>query len=126
MGSFDGLVFAYQLDGKGGGKAIDWQSIRAWAPGDPLIWVHLDLTQVNVQQWLMKESGLDPVVAEALLIEDSRPRFLNLDPGVILILRGVNLNPGANPEDMVSVRMWIEPTRIITMRGRRVMAVARP
>jgi len=40
-----------------------------------------------------------------------------------MTLRGVNLNPGANPEDMVSLRIWIEPTRIITVRIRRLMAV---
>ena len=43
--------------------------------------------------------------------------------GPLLILRGVNLNPGSDPEDMVSLRMWITAGRILTVRHRRVMAV---
>ena len=42
---------------------------------------------------------------------------------MLVILRGVNLNLGAEPEDMVSVRFWLEENRIVTMRHRRVMAV---
>jgi zinc transporter len=41
----------------------------------------------------------------------------------LVILRGVNLNPGADPDDMVSIRAWIEPARVITIRHRRVMAI---
>jgi zinc transporter len=44
--------------------------------------------------------------------------------GLLVILRGVNLNPGADPEDMIAVRSWISHNRIISMRARTVMAVA--
>jgi zinc transporter len=40
-----------------------------------------------------------------------------------MIVRGVNLNPGADPEDMISLRIWLEKGRLITLRHRRVMAV---
>ncbi len=40
-----------------------------------------------------------------------------------MILRGVNLNPGADPDDMISLRVWLEPNRIISIRHRKVMAV---
>jgi zinc transporter len=43
--------------------------------------------------------------------------------GMLLILRGVNLNPGMDPEDMISIRFWIDANRIITLRHRRVMAI---
>ncbi len=36
--------------------------------------------------------------------------------GWLVILRGVNLNPGADSEDMVSIRMWIEAHRLIALR----------
>jgi zinc transporter len=42
--------------------------------------------------------------------------------GLLVILRGVNLNPGADPEDMVALRLWFEPKRIITTRHRRLMS----
>jgi zinc transporter len=43
--------------------------------------------------------------------------------GTMLLLRGVNLNPGADPEDMVSIRIWIEQTRIISVGLRRLLSV---
>jgi zinc transporter len=42
---------------------------------------------------------------------------------MLLILRGVNLNPGAEPEDMISLRLWIDANRVVTLRHRRVMAI---
>jgi zinc transporter len=39
------------------------------------------------------------------LLEETPDRALSLpDAELLLFLRGVNLNPGAEPEDMVSVR----------------------
>ncbi|PIR34056.1 MAG: zinc transporter ZntB, partial [Alphaproteobacteria bacterium CG11_big_fil_rev_8_21_14_0_20_44_7] len=44
------------------------------------------------------------------------------DKGVMLILRGVNMNDADHPEDMVSLRIWIDPSRIITVVRREVKA----
>ena len=43
--------------------------------------------------------------------------------GVLLILRGVILNENASPEDMVSIRLWIDPHRIISLQRRKLKAV---
>jgi len=56
------------------------------------------------------------------LQEETRPRCTNFRQGLLVILRGVNLNPGADPEDMVALRLWIERDRMITVRARRLMA----
>ena len=45
------------------------------------------------------------------------------ESGLLTIFRGVNCNPGADPEDMVAIRMFITEQRIITMRRHRVKAV---
>ena len=60
----DGLICAYLLDGEGGGKHLDWPEIETWKPGDGLLWVHLDRTGAQASNWIQKESGLDPLVAE--------------------------------------------------------------
>ena len=41
----------------------------------------------------------------------------------LVVLRGVNLNSGADPEDMVSLRLWIEAERVLTLRHRRLASV---
>ncbi|MDX1555930.1 MAG: zinc transporter ZntB, partial [Xanthomonadales bacterium] len=66
---------------------------------------------------------LEPHVVEALLSEESRPRTLESDDGILTVLRGVNTNPGQDVEDMVSIRIWIEKDRIISTRRRRLMSV---
>ncbi len=119
----DGLVFAFVLDGKGGGKSIDMQGIKSWTPENGMLWVHLDYTGVAAKNWLFNESGIDPIIGEALTAEETRPRSMVHNGGMLLILRGVNLNPGMDPDDMVSIRFWLDPNRIITLRHRRVMAI---
>jgi zinc transporter len=54
---------------------------------------------------------------------DARPRVAAHDDSLLVSLRGVNLNPGAHPEDMVGIRIWADKDRIITVRHRRLMAV---
>jgi len=123
MNENKGLVFAYILDGKGGGKAVDWKGIKKWNPDMGTLWIHVDYTSEEVKKWLHSESNLSPLSCEILVEEDTRPRILSSNDGLFLILRGVNCNPGADPEDMVALRMNFDEQRIITMRQRRVMAI---
>ncbi len=118
-----GLVVSYLLDGKGRGTRFDWEEIRAWQAEDGLLWVHLNRDSVDSRDWLENRSGLDPLVVEAMLAESTRPRCAQMTGGVMLFLRGINTNPGADPEDMVSIRVWLEETRIISVRLRRLLSV---
>lgn len=123
MADNDGLVFSYILGEKGEGTSLDWEQIKQWKPEKGLLWLHLDYKNEKVQKWLSEESGIDPVLCEALIAEDTRPRIVSSQNSLLLILRGVNCNPGADPEDMVALRMWYDEHRIISMRHRKVMAV---
>ncbi|MCW9079366.1 MAG: zinc transporter ZntB [Gammaproteobacteria bacterium] len=119
-----GLISSYLLDGQGGGESFDWDRIAAWQPDHGVLWVHLDRDSPDSRRWLQDQSGLDPLVAESLIAESTRPRCVQVGGGVMLFLRGVNLNPGADPEDMVSIRLWIEEGRIISLRLRRLLSIA--
>lgn len=123
MNDKDGLLYAFILDGKGGGRAVGWPEIEAWTPDQGILWVHLDRRTRQTADWLQKKSGIDPVICETLLQEEVRPRVLTLGDAMLVTLRGVNLNPGADPQDMVGVRVWLEPNRIVSLRHRRLMAV---
>jgi zinc transporter len=118
-----GLITAYILDGAGGGKQVAWDGIGAWKPKQGVLWMHLDYSIPNVQEWLYAKSGLDEVISDALTEEDSRPRCTPFHEGLLLGLRGVNLNPGADPEDMVGIRIWFEKDRIISTRKRKVLSM---
>lgn len=118
-----GLLFAYVLDGKGSGREVGWPEIKTWSSKDGILWIHLDSTFPGTESWLLDESGLDEVACEVLLAGEVRPRVVVSKEGGLVILRGINLNPGADPEDMVSIRMWIDTHRIITSRRRKVLSV---
>ena len=117
----EALLAAYKLDGHGGGTALVWDGIHA--AGEGVVWVHLHREAQESRAWLESASGLDPILCEALLSEESRPRCEPYGNGLLLCLRGVNLNPNADPEDMIALVMWVEPHRVISVRRRKVMAV---
>jgi zinc transporter len=123
MNETNGLVFAFALDGSGGGRNLNLAGVKAWRAGDGPLWVHMDYTGLAASNWLCNESGIDPVIVEALTAQETRPRSMVHKGGMLLILRGVNLNPGMDPEDMISIRFWIDSSRIVTLRHRRVMAI---
>ena len=121
----EGLILATRLPGSRAELRVNrrtWGELDDGAPDHPL-WIHLDRTKDRAQRWIREEAGLDRLVSDALLAEDTRPRFQAVGDGLLVILRGVNMNPGAEPDDMISIRMWFEPTRIITLRAFRFQTI---
>ena len=82
-----------------------------------------DLQAEEAEALLRGEFGLDPVTAEALTAEETRPRCMPHGDGALVILRGINSEPGADPEDMVSLRLWIEDRHVVTYQRRRLRSV---
>ena len=120
----DGLIHAYLLDGTGGGRRLEMTDIESWTPEQGVLWMHFDYTSEDAGQWLRNSAGLEELVADALLTEESRPRATAIDDGVLVALRGINMNPGAEPDDMVSVRLWVDSERIISTRKRVLFSVS--
>lgn len=85
-------------------------------------WLHFDYTLDVTEQWLTQESQLNPVVINALLSDETRPRATTLNGGVLLSLRGVNLAPNSDPQDMVSIRIWFTKENIISTRSRTLLS----
>jgi zinc transporter len=119
----DGLPHALLLDGRGGARSLDPEGLAAWQPEHGALWVHADLTHETGRAWIAQQSGLDPLAVDALLDEDTRPRERALDDALLFFLRGVNLNPGQDPEDMVSIRLWMDGRRIVSARHRVLLSV---
>jgi len=118
-----GLICAYRLDGAGGGTPLDWPDIEASSRSDGVTWIHLDLLDPNATSFVRERSGLDESAADVLLAEHTRPRLVPFDDTLIVILRGINFNPGAEPDDMVSIRIWASEYLVISCRKLRLGAV---
>ncbi len=114
------VIHACCLDGQGGCSDID--SAAPQSAGGAIEWWHIEYGQAEARSQLQR-IGLPAAVVEVMTQHESRPRVLGFDRGLLILLRAVNLNPGSTPDDMVSLRIWIEPGRIVTARQRRLNSV---
>ncbi|MFT6914088.1 MAG: zinc transporter [Motiliproteus sp.] len=119
----NGLVHGFLLDGQGGRKRVGVDFYSQWRPDQGVLWLHFDYSHPAVIHWITAESGLDALAAEALLSDETRPRATQQGDALLIALRGVNLNPGSDPEDMVSIRIWTDGQRIISTRRRQLLSV---
>jgi zinc transporter len=117
------FLFSCLLDGPRRGETLDYDAVSAWSPRDGKLWLHIDLADTASQHWLEQASGLPEVAIDTLLAGETRPRSQVIGDGLLLVLRGVNTNPGQDPEDMVAVRVWIDADRVISSRRRRLLSV---
>ncbi len=112
-------VLALQFDGQGKCNKI--------AAASPLpkeqCWLHLDYSVASCQEWISKTSALPDVVRESLLGESTRPKLVKVNGGLLLTLRGINHNQGQRPDQMVSIRFFINADLIVSTRRRRVYAI---
>ena len=120
----DTFICAYTLNGDGSGTALDEAGLTSGSAADKPLWVHLSARSAGARRWLARDAQLpDETLIDALLAEDTRPRMQSREDGVLLILRGVNLNDNAEPEDMVSIRIWVENRRFISVQLRNLRGV---
>jgi len=117
-------IEAWLLGGQGGGVRLSQNEIYEYGlKAGEWLWLHLNYSNSVNQEWLKQTSELSELTTKALLQEETRPRCVPVDGGLMLFLRGVNLNPGEEPEDMVSLRIWIGEQRIITLARRRLLTI---
>lgn len=124
LADISGANHILRLDGAGGARELDGSSPESWSLQGGLAWLDLDRRHERAQTYLRSHADIDPIIAEAILADETRPRCLAEDDRMLLILRAVNLNPGAEPEDMVSIRLWIGPWGVISVRTYYVKAVS--
>ena len=124
------LIFGYWLDGKGGGLPINWADVADRLPtaerSDQPFWLHMERTHPQARAWVEAHLGLDAWMVDSLFDEDTHPRCTEAGDGILLNLRGVNLNEGADPTDMLALRIWATPRGVVTLRRyplRSVMAM---
>lgn len=42
---------------------------------------------------------------------------------LLMALGGVNIKPGGEPDDMISIGLWMKPSRIITARRYKLLSI---
>lgn len=113
-----GIRFACLLDAEGGCTELTEGRVWDWRHGEGLLWIHLERDDPEARRWLNTTSGLDPLVVETLLAEESRPRVENFGDSMLVVLRGVNHLEREEPEDLVPVHLWVDKDRVISVRDK--------
>ncbi len=117
------IPYSAVYDGKGGAKLLGTHIPERLNKGDAFFWQNLDYKDPDTFEMLINDYQIARDVAEALCDESTRPRYFRYGDGVVLILRAINHNPGCDPEDMVSVRVWVDKEKIITLSHRRLKII---
>lgn len=120
----DPLIHGFRVDAHGRATELDWEALQHLEVDKPgqWCWIHLNRRSEGTEHWLRTVAKVDGQVLAALLQDDTRPRIVSHEHGYLLNLRGVNLNPGADPEDMISLRLWATGRFVISTRATRILA----
>jgi len=71
------IIFAFEIMGDGAGRKIFGEEVSQLLADARLAWAHLDANHAGTATWLASRiSDLYDIVIEALLAEETRPRFV--------------------------------------------------
>ena len=116
-------VEIYLLDKEGKAEELNFEDLETADKEDKILWIHFDYSSPQAIDWITNKSNIDSIAIDALLTEETRPRTTILDDSLLIALRGVNLEPKSKPEDMISIRLFITPTLIISTRKRDLLTI---
>lgn len=120
-----GVFVATLIAPDGSYRSLKPEEALTTAPADGLLWLHLDRRSETVLTWLYTHSGIDEIDVEALLSEETRPRAYRprQQGSLMVILRGVNNRVGSDPDDLISIRLWVEKHRVLSFSSRPLLPV---
>lgn len=101
----------FELNGQGGAHVISEDEANK---STKIIWVQLT---VNAAKSYFKQLGNVPsMISSMLTAKATRPRTMVYCNSLVGFFRGVNMNKGSAPEDMITIRLWLHENRIITIQ----------
>ena len=120
-------IQSYLFDKSGGVTDISTGAGGGRDHGSGILWTHVKWEDPDGAEWLDTAANLSSEVLDALKAPETRPRCTVMrtqhGDGAVIKLRGVNLLDGAEPEDMISIRIWLEENRIVSTWRRPLFAV---
>ena len=120
----DLFLQAYRIESDGHSKRLKRdEPVDLSQHVDGFTWLHMCAFNPASRDFTENHAGLDPIIVDAMLAQETRPRALVKDDGVLVILRAMNLHDGEDPEDMISIRIWLDGNKIITTRRRDIKAI---
>ena len=115
--------FAYILEDDRA-RLVDAARARDEPRGDTsLLWVHLHGPDDECQTWLGLQDDIPDTVRSALVANETRPRCEPIEDGALINLRGLGDADTTSADPLVSVRMWVQQGRVVSVVRRSLHAV---
>ena len=109
------LSFAYRVPRGGAVEKLTLEAAEAVVPGNGLLWVHMNGREQACVDWLTAQSHLPDPVIEAMQAMETRPRATPMATGALVNLRGLSAHQEEDADDLVSLRLWAEHGRVLTL-----------
>jgi len=118
----DGLICAFKL---GNAEELGTAVYATEPTNDAPLWIHLNLLDNRVRQYLAERANLDDEGRDLLLESDARVRVQTFPGGFAIVLSDLHHDFQRDPEDFGTLRIYVDARRIITCRKHRVRSVDR-
>jgi len=112
------VLWVYELDQTGKAKKLELgDSLEQLFPSRPnaWLWIHVVYDHPDARQFLDAQ-GIPESAMDTFLTTESRPTAQREQDHCLIMLRAINLNQKAHPEQMISLRIWLGQRVVITAR----------
>ena len=119
-----GIIYAFHISKTGKTVKLEAENYTRRPEKDGFVWLHFDRKNPETEVFFDCDETIDAIATRNLLAEDSRPRTILHEGQILLNLRGVNLNPDSDAEDMIGIRFFVQKNRVISIEKRPLKATA--
>ncbi|MBK5264505.1 MAG: zinc transporter ZntB [Alphaproteobacteria bacterium] len=103
-------------------QSISEAQVEHLTSGHGFLWLHLDGRDESSRPMIEGDTAIPPTARSALFAHETRPRCSVMNGGALINLRGLGSTPDDDPDPLVSIRIWAEKGRVITVSFHSIAA----
>ncbi len=105
------------------GQEMSIEAMRQRPEQAPFSWIHIDGTHEDAREVAERCGDMPQAALSALLAYETRPRCTIMGHGALVNLRGLGTVEEDEGDPLVSIRMWAEHARVLTVSLRPLAAL---
>jgi zinc transporter len=119
-----GLICGFLLRPTLPAQRLEWETLaEAFNVADGTVWLHFNLVDTRVRQWITNCDRIPVAVKEMLLDMAPHNQLEVVDNGFMMVLGDLHYEFDADPDSLGLLRMYVDQNCVITLRGRPLKAI---